>query len=207
MRERCGVPVFDRAAGVESVCGLKPGHKGRHSCLAAVERERARLRGMSAKRSAKRRATETVCSSKGCMRIAPIGSMQCRECKRAATVAYYATPRGKEVNRANKRKRRERKANARYLDLTDLDASCYLCGGPLGSSHIEHIVPVAHFSDYAQGSEEFVSATRLACAHCNQSKHDRNPALFILERWRAGLRVTQAPTVTCAGCPILLLAA
>lgn len=103
--------------------------------------------------------------------------------------------------------RRERKASAEYLDLTALDASCYICGAD-NPKHIEHVVPVSRFAAYAaEASGDFVSAVRMACEACNLSKHDKSPAQYFLERWRAGMPVVQAQVVTCATCPVLALKA
>ena len=116
---------------------------------------------------------------------------------------YLKSPKGREAMRRGGRRRRERLASVsgRYADFTYLDSACYLCDGPLDSSHVEHVVPLARFNDF-NDSGGFTSATRLACASCNLSKNDRDPAEFILARWRAGLPVRQASTVSCDGCPI-----
>jgi 5-methylcytosine-specific restriction endonuclease McrA len=102
-------------------------------------------------------------------------------------------------------KHREAEIEADYLNLMHLDSRCYLCSGPLGDKpHQEHVWPVSRFAEMPEG---FTSALRLACERCNLGKGAKSPAAYVLERWRSGLPIVQAPTVTCDGCPVLALAA
>lgn len=166
------------------------------------------------KEAAKRRATVTVCTSKGCQNIAPVGRVYCPECNRESVRKYSKTPKGREVNRRRERKRREAKADANYIDLTHLDEingvrTCFMCSGTEGPWEVEHIIPVTNkWAIFAAECEDTpASGLRWACEKCNRSKGEKDHAAYILERFRAGLPVVQAPTVSCVGCPVLALAA
>ena len=54
-------------------------------------------------------------------------------------------------------------------------------------------MPLARFAEYAaEAVEGFASAVRMACEPCNLSKHDRELARFVLDRWSRGSPVRQA---------------
>ena len=127
------------------------------------------------------------------------------ERKRELDRRYRATPEGRESLREGNRRRRERKAEASYEDLTrqeiyDRDnGCCYICGIALTpeAAEVEHVIPLAKFSDFADDCEdEPMSGLRLSCLDCNRGqggKHDRDPAEYALWRWRSGMPLVQAP--------------
>jgi len=137
--------------------------------------------------------------------------------RKAYYAAYRATPEGKAAGHERNRNRRQRLANANYENLTDLEiferenGACYICGTAitLDTMHVEHVVPIAKFADYASECDgEFVSGLRASCAACNLSKSDKGPAAYALERWKSGLPIVQVATVNCAEvCPLFALAA
>ena len=106
------------------------------------------------------------------------------------------------------RRRRERKRNleGRYIELhSDV---CWICGSSLDPDfHGEHVISLAQMEKLIElpENENLTSGVIPACAPCNRSKHDRDPAEFILKRWRSGLPIRQASTVSCDSCPILAL--
>lgn len=162
----CGHPMADGKTGEPTFCGRGKGHEGkyRHQSVAAVKR-------MHANGAASRKTAAG------------------RDYRRAQVAKWREDhpARQTEIARKYTRKRREDESNARYIDMTAIDDVCYLCGKPSSDFHVEHVIPVSRFKEYAEGREDFVSAVRLACAECNLSKGAKDPAAYVLERLRAGL--------------------
>ena len=192
-REICGAPMVDGKTGEPTVCGRPKGHKGHkdghpgHRSLAAMECSRKRAREQSAQRC----AGDSICTGRGCSNIVPKGAVACPECLRQYARKSYA-------KNAETRREYSREYSRDYVKT------------PRGRQnsrdvpHVEHVIAVSQFREYVMRrfhenvlprDAVIVSATRLACAACNLSKHDRAPASYVLDCFRAGLPVVQAPTV------------
>jgi hypothetical protein len=134
-----------------------------------------------------RYAPESACVSEGCGGTALSGSKKCPDCLKATA---------RKCARDAVRKRRERLADAKdcYPDLTHLDnGTCYICGTTEGPFQVEHVVPLDLWESHAaNGLTE--SGLRLACKACNgpSGKWNKEPAEYILYRFRNGLPIVQA---------------